>query len=306
MAKATITTMATIDQPAIEQLPIIVPPLDMQFELVNELETSRATRQAKLIRARELLKDLDAFVLKQLKIELPYEDKRAVYAITQAKIKQGRLDALYYAPYFNNLAKALIDCAFPKIPLGEISPKIVGGATPTKGDAELYAEDGIKFLRILNIAANEIVLENVKYIKDTVHDGELNRSQLSVNDVLMTITGRVGTAAVVTEDILPANINQHIVRMRVQRKDCLPEYLAVYLNTSIGTLLSNRGVTGGTRIALDYEVIRKILIPLPPLPIQQTIIAELSRRRSEARRLRDEANQEWTAAKEHFEDSLLG
>jgi len=122
----------------------------------------------------------------------------------------------------------------------------------------------------------------------------------------MTITGRVGTSTVVTEDILPANINQHIVRMRIQRGDCLPEYLAVYLNTSIGTALSNRGVTGGTRIALDYEVIRKIQIPIPPLDIQKKIVAELQRLRAQARLLREEAKREWQFAKEKFEKALLG
>jgi type I restriction enzyme S subunit len=149
-------------------------------------------------------------------------------------------------------------------------------------------------------------LNNINYIKDSVHNGELRRSQLAAKDVLMTITGRVGTAAVVTEDDLPANINQHIVRMRIQREDCLPEYLSVYLNSSIGTALSNRGVTGGTRIALDYEVIRKIQIPLPSLEIQRTISAELSLRRAQARRLRQEAEHEWQSAKEKFEKALLG
>lgn len=285
---------------------IIVPPLDTQRTLVADMESARLARQEKLSQADELLKGIDGFVLEQLGVKLPKEEKRSTFAVRLDAVKQGRQDALYYAPYYEKLISALDKCKHPKDSLGNISPELVGGATPSKAEADLYAEDGIKFLRILNVAPNEIILNNVNYIQDSVHNGELKRSQLAVNDVLMTITGRVGTSAVVTKDILPANINQHIVKMRIQRKDCSPEYLAIYLNSSIGTALTNRGVTGGTRIALDYEVIRKIQIPLPSLEVQKIITAELSRRRAQVRALREEAEREWQNAKEKFEKALLG
>ncbi len=82
---------------------------------------------------------------------------------------------------------------------------------------------------------------------------------------MLTITGRVGNAAVVSAEMLPANINQHLVRLRIQNPNILSEYLAAYLNSSVGLALSNRGVTGGTRIALDYDLIRAIEIPVPPI-----------------------------------------
>jgi type I restriction enzyme S subunit len=298
--------MSNVNAEELKDLIIPVPPLDIQRALVADMESARHARQAKLSQADALLQGIDGFVLEQLGIKLPKEEKRLTFAVRLNKVKQGRQDALYYAPYYEKLISALNKCKHPKESLGNISPELVGGATPSKGGADLYAKDGIKFLRILNVAPNEIVLGNVNYIQEGVHNGELKRSQLSANDVLMTITGRVGTSAVVTEDILPANINQHIVKMRIQHADCLPEYLAVYLNSSIGTALSNRGVTGGTRIALDYEVIRKIQIPLPSLETQKKIADELNRRRTQARALRESAEREWQSAKEKFEKALLG
>ncbi len=299
-------THPRIQREDFEEIIIPLPDLLTQRALVAEMESARAMRQSKLAKAENLLKEIDSFVLEELGLKLPKEEKRKTFAVKLSKVREGRQDALYYDPYYEKLAAVLNKCKHPKASLGNISPELVGGATPTRGDAELYAEDGIKFLRILNIAPNEIVLNDVNYIQDAVHNGELKRSQLSANDVLMTITGRVGTAAVVPQEILPANINQHIVRMRVQRRDCLPDHLAIYLNTSIGTALSNRGVTGGTRIALDYEVIRRIQIPIPPLDIQKKIVAKLQRRRAQARQLREEAERGWQTAKEKFEKSLLG
>lgn len=285
---------------------IPVPPLDIQQNIVAELDAARAARKQKLDEADALLAGVNSFVLQQLGLTVPQEEKRLAFAIRLGQCKGGRTDALYNAPHFSKVLRALKNCPHKKVLLGTLSPEIAGGATPTRGDADLYADEGIKFLRILNVAPFEVVLNNLKYIQESVNDGELARSKLAANDVLMTITGRVGTAAVVLEETLPANINQHIVRLRIQGNDCLPEYLAAWLNSSIGNALSNRGVTGGTRIALDYETIRNLLIPLPPLSIQQTIAAEVTRRRNQARCLRDAANTGWQAAKARFEQQLLG
>lgn len=70
--------------------------------------------------------------------------------------------------------------------------------------------------------------------------------------------------------------------------------------------MSNRGVTGGTRVALDYNAIRAIEIPVPSIAIQEQIVAEAHRRRDEARKLRAEAEQGWREAKAQFEAALLG
>lgn len=91
----------------------------------------------------------------------------------------------------------------------------------------------------------------------------------------MTITGRIGTAAVVEAQHLPGNINQHIVRIRLRGESLLPGFLAYFLNSDIGTALSNRGVTGTTRIALDYEAIRVIPVPVPPTEVQARMVNAL-------------------------------
>ena len=217
----------------------------------------------------------------------------------------GRCDADYFAPRYVKLERALAECPHRKVALGTLSPSLAGGSTPTRAEEELYATSGVKFLRILNVKSNEIDVDDVKYITQNVNDKLLGRSQLQTNDVLMTITGRVGTAAVVPTNTLPANINQHIVRLRLGTKDCLPEYLAAYLNSSLGLALSNRDVSGGTRIALDYEAVRRIQIPIPPLDVQQRIVSEVNRRREEAQRLRMQATRDWNVAKADFERALL-
>ncbi len=160
---------------------------------------------------------------------------------------------------------------------------IAGGATPSRSDDSLYADDddGVRFFRILNVADGEIVDRDLKYVTDDVHNGLLERSQLDGGDVLMTITGRVGSAAVVRQEHLPANINQHIARLRVSPERCRPEFLSEWLNCPAGLELSNRYVSGGTRAALDYGPIRSLRVPLPSLGVQDILVNAMDAARAE-------------------------
>ena len=140
----------------------------------------------------------------------------------------------------------------------------------------------MKFLRILNVEDGEINDRDLNYIADSVHQGELGRSKLQAGDVLVTITGRVGSAAVVRQEHLPANINQHIARLRINPRLCRPEFLSEWLNCPAGQELSNRPVSGGTRAALDYGSIRNIRVPLPDsLDVQDRLLEAMRAARTE-------------------------
>ncbi len=184
------------------------------------------------------------------------------FAVKRGKVV-GRLDTWFNHPRYE-LLRARLDASIVKTTeLDGFLWSIAGGATPKLSDASLYTDSGIKFLRILNVEDGEIIEQDIKYITDAVHQEELGRSQLEAGDVLITITGRVGSAAVIREEHLPANINQHIARLRIDLKRCRPEFLSEWLNCPAGQQLSNRSVSGGTRPALDYGAVRSILVPLP-------------------------------------------
>ena len=193
----------------------------------------------------------------------------------------GRLNTLFNHPGYE-LLEARLDASRANTPeLGELLSSIAGGATPKRSDGSLYADSGIKFLRILNIEDGEIIEQDMKYITPAVHQGELGRSQLEADDLLMTITGRVGSAAVVRREQLPANINQHIARLRVDLERCRPEFLSEWLNCPAGQQLSNRLVSGGTRPALDYGAIHSIRVPLPPIAEQEKLVTAMDAARAE-------------------------
>jgi restriction endonuclease S subunit len=121
----------------------------------------------------------------------------------------------------------------------------------------------------------------------------------------MTITGRVGTTALIP-DRFEGNINQHSVKMVINENKINKSYFVAFLNSKLGKKISNRGVTGGTRIALDYEAIREIEIPLPSLAIQQKIASEISSRQEKAKQSRKEAVEILEEAKKEVESVILG
>lgn len=194
-----------------------------------------------------------------------------------------RLDARFNHPAYGLWHGRLAAAPVETPALGSLLLSLASGATPKRSDESLYAAAGIRFFRILNVGDGEILEQDLKHITEEVHNGDLERSQLESGDVLLTITGRVGSAAVVREEHLPANINQHIARLRVDRERCRPEFLREWLNCPAGLALSNRPVSGGTRPALDYRAVRNIPIPLPALAEQDRLVAAMDAARAERR-----------------------
>lgn len=188
--------------------------------------------------------------------------------------------------------------------LGDLLLSISSGETPKRSDASRYADAGIKLIRILNVDDGEIMDEDMNFITAAVHIGRLRRSQLAANDVLMTITGRVGSAAVVRGNHLPANISQHIFRMRIDTTRCRPQFLAEWLNCPAGHELSNRGVSGGTRPALDYGAVRRVRIPLPDLETQDGLIQEMSAAREQRKTMLEQADSLITNVNDFALDTL--
>jgi hypothetical protein len=133
--------------------------------------------------------------------------------------------------------------------MADLITSISGGATPLGAE---YPDEGVPFLRVQNILPGYLNLNDVVYISEAIHDGQLERSKLLPGDVVLTITGSYGNAAYVPPTLGEANINQHSVRMAL-RPDILPEYITAFLNCRFGRLQSDMKITGITRPALVHR-----------------------------------------------------
>ena len=151
-----------------------------------------------------------------------------------------------------------------------------GGATPLGAN---YQESGVPFLRVQNIMQNYFSLTDIVFLSKE-QDEEIKRSRLKERDVLLTITGvSYGKSTVVSQKLKGANINQHSVKITIS-ENINPYFLSTFLNSRFGKLQSDKNVTGVTRPALDYQVIRDFTIPKLSISFQNKI--EVVVKKSEA------------------------
>ncbi|HEX8653215.1 MAG TPA: N-6 DNA methylase [Pyrinomonadaceae bacterium] len=198
-----------------------------------------------------------------------------------------RIDAHYFNPKYFSTMKALDKMASDrgwKIDtlqdlLRESKTALAGGATPR---GALYPDDGPKFIRVQNVKPNRLDWDSDDACIDTrTHTVTLKRSQLKEGDVVLTITGSYGIAAVVPAGFGEANINQHSVKIEVGDK-IIPEYLSVFLNSNLCRPQFERAVTGSSRLALDYTSIRNLRILYPEDKDEQRRIANTIMKQLEA------------------------
>lgn len=182
---------------------------------------------------------------------------------------------------------------FDIVNLRRLIRDISSGATPKVDENHYTDSSGVPFLRVQNVTSQGIDLRDAKFIKRDVHDGMLKRSQLKKDDLVFTITGRIGSVSVVPDNF-EGNINQHSVRFHLKsRMETLiisPRYVAAFLNASLGHTLAIREVTGGTRPGLDYKALYSLKIILPPPNIQNHIVTIMQSAYAQKRRKEQEAD----------------
>lgn len=117
--------------------------------------------------------------------------------------------------------------------LKDLTEIITKGSTPTSYGFK-YQDHGINFVKVESISQNgNFIFNNFEHIDSETNDA-FSRSILEENDILFSIAGALGRCAVVNKDILPANINQALAIIRLNKKNQnIIEYLKYYLEGPI-------------------------------------------------------------------------
>lgn len=180
-----------------------------------------------------------------------------------------RMDARQFDPRLLRTADAIRAAAerhptqLRLLPLGAlVTPDlgITAGATPRGG---IYIEDGVPFVRVQNVRRGYLDLADIVFIDEETHHEDLRRSSLALGDVLVTITGATyGLVAKVTKEVVPGNVNQHVVRLRLN-PGYDPDFLVGYLNSHLGRDQFERAYTGSSRPALDYPTLARTEVLVP-------------------------------------------
>jgi len=158
--------------------------------------------------------------------------------------------------------------------LGWHTLKVGSGSTPRGGEA-VYTNEGIPFIRSQNVNDDQFILENIKYIPESIHS-KMSGSMVVAQDILLNITGAsIGRSCVVPVNFSEGNVNQHVCIIRTT-SDLCNSFLQFYISSDIGQIAILKAQVGGNREGLNHSNVRGLKIPLPPLPEQRAIAQALS------------------------------
>ena len=154
--------------------------------------------------------------------------------------------------------------------IGEMVVKVGSGITPRGGSAS-YVDVGIPLIRSQNVHSDGLRLDNVSYITKTQH-AKMSGSQLKPCDVLLNITGAsIGRCYYLPSDFKEGNVNQHVCIIRLKQKILDSVFLTFCLNSESGQRQIMSLQAGGNREGLNFQQVRAIRLPVPPLDEQKKI-----------------------------------
>ena len=245
-SKATGTTFSSISGDVIRNLPIPLPPLPTQHQIVSRIESLFA----ELDKAEEHLRTAQ----QQLKI------------YKQAVLNQ----------WLNNE-----DGKWETMKLGEVAEKIFDGPFGTHLKSDDYVAAGIRVVRLENIKAGFFDDSKQSFVTEEKYE-TIKRHTVYPSDLIMsTFIAEEVKVCQMPEYIGFAVNKADCIGIRL-KPEISVDYIKYYLSLRSVYHELEIQVHGATRPRVNTTQIKNIKISLPPLPEQQRIVEEIEFRLSQA------------------------
>lgn len=239
---------------------VVVPSLEEQSSIANFLDEKCSEIDSLISLQEEMISELQAF-------------KQSVIteAVTKGldknvKMKDSGVEWIGEIPEHWKLPQ-----------LRFVTSKIGSGSTPT-GGANVYVNEGVKFLRSQNVYNEGFKLDDVAYITPETHN-QMSGTKVLEGDILFNITGgSIGRCCLVDANLGEANVNQHVSIVRPS--SIYGKYLMYYLQSEAGQMQVNILQTGGNREGLSASAFSEFHICVPSPNEQHSIATYLDKKTS--------------------------
>lgn len=163
--------------------------------------------------------------------------------------------------------------------IGEVDAQVRSfGAYSLNNDVE-YLDDGIPFIRGINMKNGRVNFSNMLFINDKMHE-LLWKSEVKEGMVLLSMSGSIGDVAIATSNWkYPINSNQDIAK--IQMSDAYDSYvLYVFLLSKYGQNYLKREARGSVQQHVFLSQIEQIEVPIFNEPLKSVIrrVVEMSDR----------------------------
>ncbi|OHD14285.1 MAG: restriction endonuclease subunit S [Spirochaetes bacterium GWD1_27_9] len=246
----------------------------------------------KLKNSKSLYSQAEEILLTELGLKdwQPTEETKSVRSFKDSFLTSGRLDAEYYQPKYEEIIEKIKDYQLKTI------DDVVNIRKSIEPGSNAYEDNGIPFIRISDLSKYEITETEIFLNPEIYNDEELRPKK---DTILLTKDGTLGIAFKVEKD-LEIITSGAILHLTIKEKNILPDYLTLILNSIIVQLQAEQDTGGSIIQHWRVEEIKKVIIPILPLDIQQTI----SQKIQESFKLRKESKDLLELAKTMVEEAI--
>ena len=194
-------------------------------------------------------------------IDKKISDEQAIISEQSEKVKSK------FAEMFGDINNSI-----SMISIKDVAILVTKGTTPTTLGYKFEPDGKINFVKVENISVNGNIQAPFNKITNECNSAMI-RSELQEDDILISIAGTLGKTAIVTKEILPANTNQAVSIIRLDKtKKILPLYLYYYLKQERALSQYNELKKIANRANLSLDNIENIKIPLYRIELQYKFI----------------------------------
>ena len=220
----------------IKEIIVPLPPLNEQKKIVSKIE--------------ELFSKIDS--TKQL--------------LEQIKMQLRIYDYSFQKKIFDELSKK-----YPLKELVKVCTKINDG---THHSPENGSQGDVPYITAKNIRPRKIDLSNITYVSKESHKEIFTRCNPVKGDVLYTKDGTVGYAVVNNLDF-DFSLLSSVALLKPNHEIINSYYLETFLNNPVNYNNVTKKMTGSALRRIILAIIKKLLIPLPPIDEQKKITFEI-------------------------------
>jgi len=171
--------------------------------------------------------------------------------------KAERIDAEYFQPKYEEIIEAVKKYEGGFDELGNLV-KIKKSVEP---GSEAYQENGVPFVRVSNLSKFELSTNNQQFISEELYE-ELKTHQPKKGEILLSKDATPGMAYFLNEETQKMIVSGGILRLIMDVKQILPEYLTLVLNSVIGQKQIERDAGGSIINHWRPDQVKATLIPI--------------------------------------------
>lgn len=265
--------------PSLEEQEAIVSKLDEIFaelDKIDEKQTRLATIQEKM-ESKMLKLALQGKLVEQRPEEGTGEELfKLIQQEKQELIKQGKIKKEKPLPAIEDDEIPFeIPATWKWVRLGEIGNYKKGpfGSALTKSMFVPKSDNSIKVYEQKNAIQKDWKL-GTYFIKKTYYESEMKGFTLLPGDIIVSCAGTIGETYVIPEEAEMGIINQALMRMRIMRNMNL-DYFLMYFDSILKGNANDKGKGTAIKNIPPFDILKSMLVPLPPLEEQKRIVAKI-------------------------------